>query len=234
MTVNERNGTRRVFEDVVDYVQNLVLDGWLRGGDKLPTERELARSLDVSRASIREAMRSLEIVGLVESRQGGGNYIRGHLGKSLLEPLSLLFQINGGRLEDVLELRRIVEVAAAAVAATRLSDGDRRELEGLLAELDGTDHEERKALLDKQMHVKIVSLSGNPLLIGLYDSISALLDRFFLLARRRISLWKESYDELLLQHRAICGALFDGDASRAASEMRNHLDHVAETLKRSS
>lgn len=99
----------------------MIISGNLQKGDKLPSERELVDQLKVSRTSIREALRALEIVGLIKCKQGEGNFIRDNFDNSLFEPLSLVFMLERSNKEDIIEVRRIIEVEAAALAAKRIT-----------------------------------------------------------------------------------------------------------------
>ena len=83
----EPNKTTKVYEQVIEQIKSKIKSGEIKKGDRLPSEREMAESIGVSRASVREAIRALEVVGLVESRQGAGNYIKTNFDNSLFEPL---------------------------------------------------------------------------------------------------------------------------------------------------
>ncbi len=111
----------KVYEQVIEQIKTMIISGNLQKGDKLPSERELVDQLKVSRTSIREALRALEIVGLIKCKQGEGNFIRDNFDNSLFEPLSLVFMLERSNKEDIIEVRRIIEVEAAALAAKRIT-----------------------------------------------------------------------------------------------------------------
>ncbi len=116
----------KVYEQVVDQIKEMVRVGQIKKGDKLPTERVMAEELQVSRTSIREAMRALEVVGLIESRQGAGNYIREEFDDVLLEPLSIVFMLQNGTNKDIFELREVLELSTIFLSVMRISDEDKK------------------------------------------------------------------------------------------------------------
>ena len=107
----------KIYEMVMEQIKDIVKKGELKSGDKLPSERDLCEKLEVSRASIREALRALQMLGLIESKHGEGNFINENFENSLLEPLSIVFLLLGSKSGDVLELRKIIEPETAALAA---------------------------------------------------------------------------------------------------------------------
>ena len=98
----------------------MLKSGELKRGDKLPSERELALRLNVSRTSVREAIKALETLGLVESKHGGGNYIKNDFEDILLEPLSIVFMLLGSNDSEILELRKVIEPEVAKSMAAKI------------------------------------------------------------------------------------------------------------------
>ena len=109
----------KIYELVMEQIKDLVKKGQLMSGDKLPSERELCEKLEVSRSSVREALKALQMLGLIESKHGEGNFIKENFEDSLLEPLSIVFLLLGSKNEEVLELRRVIEPEIAALAAKK-------------------------------------------------------------------------------------------------------------------
>ena len=118
----------KVYEQVIVQIKDMIDKGTLKKGDKLPSERKLVEQLQVSRASIREALRALEVIGLIECRQGEGNYIKTSFQDNLFEPLSIMFMLEGSNPEAIWELRKIMEVEAAGLASKRITDEQLKEL----------------------------------------------------------------------------------------------------------
>ncbi|HYE81101.1 MAG TPA: FadR/GntR family transcriptional regulator [Clostridia bacterium] len=222
---------KRVYEQVIEQIQDMVLKGKLNKGDRLVSERELAEQLQVSRTSVREAIRSLEIIGLVESRQGEGNFISGNVEDGFFQPLSVLFALNHGKSADILELRKILEVETASLAAARIKEGQKLEIQELMQKLKDSDTEEESAEYDKQLHFKIAEVTENYLIISLLHGVSSILDNFIHSARKLILRNKESRSLLIEQHQKICDSLIAGNSPDAGKHMREHLDYINSVIK---
>lgn len=217
---------KRVYEQVIDQIQDMVMKGKLNKGDKLVSERELAEQLQVSRTSVREAIRSLEIIGLVESKQGEGNFISGNVENSFFQPLSLLFMLNHGKPKDILELRIIIEVETAALAAARIKENEKADIQNLMLKLRNSETEEESAEYDKQLHFKIAEITDNYLIINLLFAVSSILESFIQKARKSILKNTDSRSLLIEQHQCICDSIVRGDCLNAAQYMRKHLEYI--------
>ncbi len=222
---------KKVYQHVIEQIQNMVMTGALEKGDKLPSERELVEQLGVSRASIREAIRALEMIGLVESRQGEGNFIGGDINSSFFEPLSVMFMLNGGKSEDVLELRRVIEVEAAALAAGKITEAEKAELAALLNDLIEAGDEQESAKADMALHYAIARMSGNYLILILLNTISSLMESFIRDARGMILREERKRDVLLQEHKKICDSIIQENPEASAQAMRAHLKTINETMK---
>lgn len=228
--------SKKVYQHVVEQIQVMVMNGELKQGDKLPTERDLAEQLGVSRTSIREALRSLEMVGLIESRQGEGNFIGGNIKGNFLEPLSVMFMLNQGNPRDILELRMVIEVEAASLAAKRVKmegrEEDIKELNDILQKLREASSEEESSNMDLQLHYKISEITGNYLITMLLDTISSLMETFIESARGMILVDSENKEKLFSEHQNIVDAISAGDSRKAVKAMRTHLDTVNKTMEK--
>ena len=132
----------KVYEQVIIQIKDMIDKGTLKKGDKLPSERNLVEQLMVSRASIREALRALEVIGLIECRQGEGNYIKASFQDNLFEPLSIMFMLEGSNPEAIWELRKIMEVEAAGLAAKKITDEQLKELKAITQRFKNCEDEE--------------------------------------------------------------------------------------------
>ena len=124
----------RIYEEIVRQVKAMIAEGRLKGGDRLPPERELAEKFVVSRTSVREALRALESLGLVEIRPGEGTFVREVSIEQLVEPLAQLIVSQREALGELFEARRLLEPALAALAAERATPEDVHEMERILEE----------------------------------------------------------------------------------------------------
>ncbi|MTI65786.1 MAG: FadR family transcriptional regulator [Firmicutes bacterium] len=220
---------KKVYEHVIEQIQNMIIDGVLKQGDRLPSERELASQLNVSRTSIREALRSLQIIGLIESRQGEGNFIKENIDETLFEPLSIMFMFNKDKPEDILDLRIAIEVQAAYLAAKRVTEEDKKELENILKKLNKVEkegNEKIRAKYDKEFHYKIAKITGNYFIINLLNNISSLMESFIIYAREKILKAIDDKSLLIYQHERIYNAIITNDSEKAASYMREHLELI--------
>src|SRR5438132_14356494 len=133
LTVIEPIRRSRLYQGIVEQIEGLLEKGDLRAGDQLPPERQLAEQFQVSRASVREALRSLELLGVVETRAGGGTFVRQTSPDDLARPLTSLIA-RGHSLADVIEFRGLIEPAIAALAAERITQTELAELGEIFAQ----------------------------------------------------------------------------------------------------
>src|SRR5919204_2857779 len=124
----------RIYEEIVRQVKAMIADGKLKGGDRLPPERDLAEKFVVSRTSVREALRALESLGLVEIRPGEGTFVREVSVESLIEPLALVMLSQREALGELFEARRVLEPSIAGLAAIRATRDDLSEMTRILDE----------------------------------------------------------------------------------------------------
>lgn len=220
----------KVYEQVVEQIKSMIINGALKKGDKLPTERELAEQLQVSRTSIREAIRALEVIGLVEPRQGAGNYIKENFESSLFEPLSMMFLLEKGKPHDIFEIREAMELETAMLAADRISDAELKNLKELLDKIKDCEDEDSNIILDKAFHYTIARASGNVLIINVLNVISHLIDEFIKDARRNILTAKSNKEELNNLHEQIYYALKDRDVGEAYRAMKGHFKLIEDTF----
>ncbi|MCW6091050.1 FadR/GntR family transcriptional regulator [Clostridium sporogenes] len=220
----------KVYEQVIEQIKIMIVSGNLQKGDKLPSERELVDQLKVSRTSIREALRALEIVGLIKCKQGEGNFIRDNFDNSLFEPLSLVFMLEKSNKEDIIEVRGIIEVEATALAATRITKEQLKKLEHIIDEIKNIEDEKLLAKLDKNFHYEIAQASNNFILLNIINSCSSLIDSLIQNARYKIIKNNVNKEELVNQHEKIYLALKEKDAELASKLMREHLEFSSKFL----
>lgn len=221
---------QKIYQQVAEQIQSMLLDGTLNKGDRLPSERVLAEKFGVSRSSVREAIRALEIIGIIESRQGGGNYIRSKFDQHVFEPLSVMFKLNKGTFHDILEYRMIFEPELAALAAKRITPEDAAILSKLAEELKSSKNEKKSSKVDMQIHIKIVEISGNYLIQSTMMAVSVIMETFIQEARDLILQWQENREELLDIHCRMCQAIIDGDPQLAAHCSREHFKFIIDKI----
>ncbi|KAB3526763.1 FadR/GntR family transcriptional regulator [Alkaliphilus serpentinus] len=219
----------KVYELVIEQIQNMIANGDLKKGDKLPSERQLAEQLMVSRTSVREALRALQIIGLIEVRQGDGNFIMESFDHCLFQPLSVMFMLHESRPEEIVDLRRIIEMETASLAARRGTDEEIREM-GLLIEklkaYNDLQDEKNSVKVDKEFHYMIAQASKNFLLLNILNVISSLMDNFIENARGMILTNQKNKILLVDQHENIYKAIANRDPKAASEAMRVHIELI--------
>jgi GntR family transcriptional repressor for pyruvate dehydrogenase complex len=215
-------------ERVAWKILELVRSGNLRAGDRLPTENEFANAMRVSRPVIREALRGLSILGVVESRQGGRCYITDLSPARLIAPVQLVLPIKDENLDQLHEARALVEGELVALAAQRASDEDIKRLGELaVSGLDLVDDPIAFRLHDFEFHSLIISAAGNPYLERVTQSFYNLGMDHRRTATEKPGVAKRSVE----QHRAIVDALRRRDPQGAAAAMRDHLLSITKTTR---
>jgi GntR family transcriptional regulator, transcriptional repressor for pyruvate dehydrogenase complex len=212
-----------VAEMVVRRILDMVKSGVLKAGDALPPERELALSLDVSRPSVREAMRGLSVLGVVKTRQGGGAYISDLGPDALLGPIQFYLSLESMNIRELYDARSLIESDVARRAAINISDADLARLETLLAAQSDTIGDPlafRKS--DFEFHEIIWIGSGNAFLKRIGESLNVIGLEF----RKRASERPGTLDRSLQDHRALLDALKARDPARAAAAAEAHMQNV--------
>ncbi|WP_335938572.1 FadR/GntR family transcriptional regulator [Streptomyces sp. PTD5-9] len=218
-----------VTDEAIEKIKEMIVTGALRPGDRLPRENELAAELGLSRNSLREAVRALSLIRILDVRQGDGTYVTSLDPQLLLEALSFVVDFHrDDTVLEFLEVRRILEPAATAMAAARIGDA---RLDELAAELDALgDRPSLDELItaDLEFHRAIVRASGNSVLCSLLDGLSGPTTR----ARVWRGLTQEgAVGRTLYEHRAILSALRDRDAEAARSWATVHVASVEQWLR---
>lgn len=216
---------------VIDSIKSMIARGELRAGDRLPVEKDLAERLAVSRGSLREGVRALATLGVLETRQGDGTYVTALDPSMLLRPLGFYADLQGtAQAAQLLAVRRVLETEAAGLAATRLDDAGLAELDAILGAVDavvarGSVDPEEFIDADAAFHRAIASASGNPALAGLVD---ALVTRTLRGRLWRAITERDSVGIAHAEHRAVLDALHAHDPERARIRMAAHLLGVEE------
>jgi GntR family transcriptional repressor for pyruvate dehydrogenase complex len=216
----------RVYEEVAKQIERLILKK-LQPGDKLPSERDLAEMLRVSRGSIRDAIRSLELLGLVEARQGTGTIVRETSENALTHPFANALKRRKELVGELLDFRKMLEPPLAARAATHASSEEVLEMEDILRRQEEKQRQGDAAVAeDAEFHYSIALASGNSVVLKVIDTVMDLLRD-----TRARSLQVEGRPYKSLNgHRRILAAIKRHDAEAAKAAMRRHLEDVEEIV----
>jgi GntR family transcriptional repressor for pyruvate dehydrogenase complex len=212
----------KVYEEVAKQIERLILKK-LKPGDKLPSERELAEMLQVSRSSIRDAIRGLELMGLVEPRQGTGTIVRERATKSSANPFANALERRKKLVTELLDFRKMLEPPLAARAATHASSEEISEMEEIL-ERQNEKQRQGDVTIDEdaEFHYSVALASGNSVVLKVIDILMDLLRD----TRERSLQVKGRSQKSLAGHRRILAAIRRHDAEAAKSAMRRHIEDV--------
>ena len=217
-------GTKEsLVNQVVANIQQLVADGRLMPGMKLPPERELAERFGVSRTVLREAVRILVAKGLLETRHGVGTVVRQMTSDQFLEPLNFLLQTYDISIDQLHHVRSILEVGIVRVAALAATAADLAELERIVNDMESTLGDiERFVQLDDEFHRQLAQATHNPLLAILAESIGSIMHE----VRVQVHHFTMIYATTIPDHRQIVAGLAAADPEVAAQAMQRHVDHA--------
>lgn len=221
----------RLSQRIALEICRMISAGQVRSGDQLPAERELAGQLAVSRASLREALRGLEIAGIVETKHGGGTVVRRFSAFGIESPLAMIFEASHDNVSDLWEVRRIIEPSLAERAAVRADDegvawlGNMLERHRVpyLSEGDG----DQPRSLDREFHRGVARLTGNDALEQVIQLVNTLVHRGY---RMNPELAVERRRVAYKRHVAIFEAIRDRDPQQARQCMVDHLQEIEEYI----
>lgn len=225
--------TRKVSEEIVDQIKDLIIAGKLQPGDKLASERELSETLAVSRTSIREAFSALEMMGIITIRPGEGSFVKQVSYAGLFEPLSFLLHVEVSGITQLLEVRNILEVEIAALAALRATPAALAEIQQTLTEMEAeiavSGFGDRA---DIAFHLALAKATANPVLVKVMNTIIDLMTNNFRGLRQRL-FWPDSIPAMIYQtHLNIFGAVKAKNPQLAQQYMREHLSLVETNMLR--
>ncbi len=222
----EKRDDKNLSNVVIRKVQEMILSGELQEGDKLPPEREMTQRLGIGRPALREGLKSLEMLGLVERRHGLGNFIINKVQASYFEPLSLSFMLNHGTESEIFEMRNCLETYTAAKAAEIATPSDIRSLRAIAQQMVSARTPSEKASFDRDLHFEIVRITGNMLMYNIMENVSYLIDRFFEKSVQLSYFKGDSIDNIYKEHEDIIDALQRHDAAAATDAMEKHLGNI--------
>lgn len=218
----------RIPEEIADRVRRLIVDRTFRPGQALPSERVLARRFGVSRGSIRDALRTLETVGLLEARHGQGTFPRELSVDRLVTPIASVITFQRDLQEELMDVRRMFEPAVARAAASRVTDDDLAEMERVL------DAQRRKLKTgqsaigdDTAFHAVLARATRNRVAVRIMETLNDLL-----IESRKLTLKQKGRPQRSLSgHEAIVAAMRRRDPDAAARAMHAHIDQIADLLQ---
>ena len=221
-----------VTDEAIQRIREMITSGDLRPGDRLPPEKELSERLGLSRNSLREAVKALEVIRVLDVRRGDGTYVTSLEPRLLLEAMSFVVDLHTDRsVLEIFGVRRILEPAAAALAARSMTPETVARLEGLIDQAEAVGGVENLVQHDLEFHQTIVEASGNEYLSRLVESMSS--------GTVRARIWRGitqqgATDRTISEHRGILDALRRGDSRLAEALMLTHIAGIENWLRDAS
>ena len=218
-----------VTQRAIERIKAMIGEGRLEPGQRLPTERDLAAQLGISRSSMREAIRALTVMGVLEARHGSGIYVTQLQAGDLLETFGVVADLSRGpRLVELLEVRRVLESTAAALAAARITPEQLKATEGHLAAMNATEDPEEILAHDLAFHREIAAAAGNETMAAILEGLSS--------RTLRTRVWRGyqeegAYARTLREHAAIHRALAARDPEAARAAAAAHVGEVEQWLR---
>ncbi|RNL62535.1 FadR family transcriptional regulator [Nocardioides marmoriginsengisoli] len=208
-------------DDAIEKIKAMIIDGSLKPGDRLPREADLAEQLGISRGSLREAVRALSMMRIIDVRQGDGTYVSGLTPEILLETMAFVIDFHqDASILDLFEVRRALEPMAAEKAARLMTDDETARLLALVDEIGPDSSIEDLVANDLEFHHRIAEASGNAVLCSFIDGVSG--------RTQRARIWRgvtqqDALEQTQREHRAIARAIGDRQPSIAAAYSLAHV-----------
>jgi len=219
----------KVYEGVARQIERLISEGSLKPGDKLPSERELAEMFRVSRSSLRDGIRKLELLGLVEARHGEGTIVRDLSADSLVSPIASMLVRKRQLVAELLDVRKMLEPPLAGRAATNASADDIVHLADILRrQREKVRRGELAIEEDSEFHYNIARAARNSVIIKVLDVLMGLLRK----TRERSLQVGGRLQRSFAGHRRILRAIERRDAAAAEAAMRRHLEQIEEIIRK--
>ncbi|MCD7867485.1 MAG: FCD domain-containing protein [Clostridiales bacterium] len=220
----------RIADGVIKQIIENIQKGSLKPGDPLPSERAMAEAMGVSVSSLREVLRALELLGIIETVQSGNNYVTDDLGNWLEKPLTLLFDLNHGYVRQTQQLRAALERELAILAARKCTPLDAAELWMILDQMEMTEDSHKKVLLDQRLHRKIGEIAENPMINSILLAAENLIEKIMAGAREFSLRDPDSARMIEEEHHQLVVAIVSNNESEAERCMSAHMEAVEKLL----
>jgi GntR family transcriptional repressor for pyruvate dehydrogenase complex len=215
--------------EVAQSLLSYLLSGELQPGDRIPSERSLTQLLGVGRGAVREALKSLTLLGLLEVRQGDGTYLSSTNSSLLPQIVEWGIMLGEQHILDLVEARQEIEISLAGLAAGRRTDEDIATLSGALRAMrEAVNDRDRYIEADVNFHMVVATISRNTVLAGVLNSIRSLLRVW----TTRVVTDRASVRDSLALHPPVFAAIRDGDAEAARTAMTHHMERAAARLRK--
>jgi len=217
-------------DGVYNQLFALISSGKLTPGDKIPSERELAAELRISRQSIREALNRAEVMGLIKVRQGEGSFILSSVKGALMPPLTLIIEQEAARIFEFLEIRKLVEGWCAEKAALEATGEELQGMQEILEKMKQVAAKDKQwEKLDLELHLSFAKATHNVIAVHIMEALKVNFGPFFKFTKSMPS--SEKIDVLWQHHYEIFKAIERRDPETAKHKVIEHLNFIEEKLK---
>jgi GntR family transcriptional repressor for pyruvate dehydrogenase complex len=231
--ITNRPTVSRIADVVADTLEKRILEGSLKPGDRLPSERDFAIELGVSRPTLREALQKLVSKGLIAPRHGGGNFVTNRLEAHFIDPWREMVSGHPMLHNDLLEFRQMLESQSASLAAERATNVDIQRLDALYAKLDSVyESDDVKACIDADVafHQAIAEAAHNVLIGHLTSSLMKIIHGHVSINLEHLHSRPQRWNQLRSQHHAIWQAVREHQPDEAAHAARSHIEFVVQNM----
>ena len=223
--------TSKISDEVYKQIVSLISNGQLKPGDKIPSEREMASELGISRQSIREALNRAEVMGLIEVRQGEGSFILSSVREPLKPPLTVIIEKEAEKIFEFLEIRKLIEGWCAEKAALEATGEELDDMKEILDKMKQVVSKDKQwEALDLKLHLSIAKATHNVIAIHIMDALKVNFSLFFKFTKSMPS--SEMLDVLWQHHYEIIDALSRQDPKLAKQKVVDHLNFIEEKIKK--
>ena len=222
------NRTTMEYQKAIDYIFQMIKDGKLVIGSKIPSERDIAKMLGMGRNSIREAISILRGMGLIESIHGSGNYISKDSGRTIWNIVSVMLALGSISMKDILEFRRVMAGSVAElIFKNGFADEDKEQMERILDEMKSASGLEL-VMLDEEFHITLIRATKNPLFIIVMEAVVEVYHES--MSRVIEESDKDTTMKFLMLHRKIYNSIVEGNKESCLKYMKDHYNLVESTL----
>ena len=217
-----KNSTTMEYQKAIDYIFQMIKDGKLIVGSKIPSERDIAEMLGIGRNSIREAISILRGMGLIESVHGSGNYIAKDSGRTIWHIVSVMLALGSISMKDIMEYRRVMAKSVIElIFQNGFADEDKEHLEQIIDEMQSASGN-KLVMLDQEFHITLIRATNNPLFITVMEAVAEVYHESMSKVIEESD--EERTREFFILHKNICNSLVEKDKEACLKYVQKHYD----------
>lgn len=227
----QRIKTRKIYEEIVEQLKDMITRGELKPGNKLPSERDMAESLGVSRASVREALTALEAIGILDIRPGDGTFVKQTSDSETFEPLALVLAVEQNPGAQLMEVRRVLETEMAALAAERATQDNLDKIEESLEIMKIAASTQEAVKADLGFHFAIAEATHNTILLRIMNTVADLMHNSFRSDREKLYSTPRKANKIINEHDAIYQAIKERNPEKSRKKMLEHINNIEKGIQ---